>query len=114
MPVTGMIDLHAGAYKNITLNYFCTDSARLREFCRRNHIEEGESVVILGRSGRVRELIRDKGIIRVVLCEYNHRELGVQVGVLSFYERRMQGELRKHVEELRKAVQARLKRQMGR
>lgn len=114
MSVISMIDLNADSYKKITLNYFCTDSDRLREFCRRNRINEGESVLILGRSGRVRELIRDRGTYKVVLCEYNHKELSVQVGVLTHYERRMQGELRKRVEELRKAVQERLKRQMER
>lgn len=114
MRMAGVINLNAEVYKNITLNYFGSNSERLREFIRKNRVRRGEYVVLVGRSGRVRTCKHeDDGLVVVELCEYDSK-LSVQVAVFAHFERRAKDTDREVLAQLKEMVEKRLERQLER
>lgn len=115
MKMAGVINLNAEVYRDITLNYFGSNSGRLREFVRKNRIQRGEYVVLVGRSGRVRTCKHeDDGLVVVEMCEFDTSQLGVQVAVFAHFERRARDQEREMLLALREMVEKRLERQLER
>ena len=107
-----VIDLNA--LPDVTLNYFSTNSERLRAFCANNEIEPGDSVLIVSRTDRARVLeYKPQGFIVVQLVEHD-KHLSPMVQALSHYERRMSGDDRATTRELRRAAERKIRRQMRR
>lgn len=102
-------------FPDITLNYFSTNSERLRAFCRQNSISRGgEPVLIVSRTDRARILEwKEEDFIWVSLIEHDHH-LSPVVNALAFCERRMQGNDRQYTRELRAIFEKKIERQQQR
>jgi len=102
------IDLHD--FPAVTLNYFSTNAERLHAWCKKNDIEPGQRVIIVGRSGRVRILeYKVGGWVEVTLVEYN-RLLSTQVMIFAHYERQLRGDPRLRIEACRRDLERRIVR----
>jgi len=102
-------------FPDITLNYFSTNSTRLRSFCRQNDISRGgEPVLIVSRTDRARILEwKEEDFIWVSMIEHDHH-LSPVVNALVFCERRMQGNDRQYTRELRALFEKKIERQRRR
>jgi hypothetical protein len=104
-----VIDLNEEEWLHRTLNWFCTNDARLKQFCRAHEIGEDEKIIVIGRTGRVRELINRGDFIEVILISFRPT-LSWQIMVMSHHEQKSKGDHRAQFKSMREGLEDRKKR----
>lgn len=127
IPLVDVIDLNEEEWLHRTLNWFCTNDQRLKQFCRAHEVGVNEKVVVIGRTGRVREIINRGDFVEVVLISFRST-LSWQIMVMAHHEAHSKGEhraeFRAKKEELedrrrkyevrKRKIAARLRKERGR